>query len=67
MNEKIDSKVTLLKGENKGSAILDVTPIPHRMSKKFNIGIYRPSLLNGLGPKRYHNFVSGASAYMPSI
>ena len=59
--------MTLLKGGNKGSALWDVTPIPHRLSKKFNMGIYKLSLLNGLGPKGCHNFVSRASAYMPSV
>ena len=37
MNEKIGSKVIILKGGNKGSEMWDVTPIPHWLNKKFHI------------------------------
>ena len=37
MNDKIGSKVTFLKGGNKGSIMWDVTPIPHWLSKKFHM------------------------------
>ena len=47
MNDKIGSKVTLLKDENKESVMWDVTPIPHWLSKKFHVQkIYLIKLIN---------------------
>ena len=43
-----------------------MTPIPHWLRKRFNMGIYRLSFLYGLGPKGYHSFMSGTSTYMPT-
>ena len=41
MNEKIGSKVTLLKCGNKGSVMWVVTPIPRWLRKRLNMDIYR--------------------------